>query len=145
MKMFLVALYALFLFAMASGVMIAYRQAEGLVDTDYYEKASAYFTAKAEESSSDLGLTLADSLHKGNNDVQINLSSHGKPLEDAIVKLFLGNLSKKEYDRSLPMQETAPGIYRTAMKIPFDGVWLVRVDIEKKQLKTSRKWFIELE
>lgn len=145
MKAFLVGLYALFAFAMASGITIAYRQSEGLVDTDYYEKARTYFSAKAAESSNGLRLTLPDSLHRGKNHVQVRLFSHGKPLENATVKLFLGNLSKTKYDRTIPLQETAPGIYGTGQaEIPFGGIWLVRVDIAKEHLKTTRTWFAEI-
>lgn len=145
MKIFLIALYGLFIFAMASGITIAYRQAEGLVEPDYYEKASAYFSTKADESSSSLAVVLPDSLHMGNNDVLITISTHDKPLRNAEVTLFTGNLSKKSYDRTVPMHETEPGNYRTTAVIPFAGVWLIRVDIGKDQLQTSRKWFMEVD
>jgi len=144
MKVFLVSLYALFLFAMATGVTIAYRQAEGLVESNYYEKASSYFRTKAAESSSELVIAPPDRLRKGKNDVRISIAEHGRPLRQAGVTLFIGNLSTKTHDRSTPMRETAPGIYTAQTVIPFNGVWLVRVDMEKAQLKTSKKWFIEL-
>ena len=138
------SLYSLFLFAMASGITIAYRQAEGLVEQNYYEKASGYFSSKATELSSGLSVSLPDSLHKGNNLVQVRLLTHDRPLRHADVTLFVGNLSKKTYDRAKPMNETEPGNYRTNAVIPFSGVWLVRVDIRKDQLQTSRKWFVEI-
>ncbi|NTW63666.1 MAG: FixH family protein [Chlorobiaceae bacterium] len=144
MKVFLIFLYILFLFAMASGIIIAYQQAEGLVENNYYEKGSAYFHEKAEESSSKLAISHPDSLRKGKNDVRIKITAHGKPLEHAVVTLFIGNLSKKKFDTSLSMYETTPGIYQAQAMIPFNGVWLVRVDMAKEKLKTSRKWFIEI-
>ncbi|MBM3162775.1 MAG: FixH family protein [Chlorobi bacterium] len=144
MKPFIIALYALFLFAMASGITIAYRQAEGLVETNYYEKASAYFTTKAAESSSGLSVSVPDSLRRGSNEIQVKLLSRNNPLKGADVTFFTGNLSKKAYDRTTPMTETEPGIYRATAEIPFRGVWLVRVDIRKEQLQTSRKWFVEI-
>ncbi len=144
MKLFLIALYSLFILAMASGITIAYRQAEGLVEPNYYEKASAYFSTKSAESSRGLSVVLPDSLQKGSNEVHVTISTHGKPLRNAVVTFFVGNLSKKTYDRTVPMKETEPGNYRTTAVIPFEGVWLARVDISKEQLQTSRKWFIEL-
>ncbi|NTU87278.1 MAG: FixH family protein [Chlorobiaceae bacterium] len=144
MKLFLIALYSLFLVAMASGITIAYRQAEGLVEPNYYEKARAYFSTKSAESSSALSVILPDSLQKGSNDILVSISTHGKPLRNAVVTFFVGNLSKKTYDRTVPMKETEPGNYRTTAVIPFEGVWLARVDIQKQQLQTSKKWFIEL-
>lgn len=145
MKIFLIALYGLFIFAMASGITIAYRQAEGLVEPDYYEKASAYFTTKAVESSRGLAVAMQDSLRKGSNEVLVRISTHDKPLRNAEVTLFAGNLSNSKYDRTVPMKETEPGSYTTTAAIPFGGVWLIRVDIRKNELQTSRKWFMEID
>jgi nitrogen fixation protein FixH len=145
MKLFLSVLYTVFLFAMGTGIYIAYRDAEGLVESNYYEAAKNYFRTKSSEQSLGLAVGLSDSLKRGENTVTATVTSHGKAFEKASVHLFIGNLSEKDYDSRIVMREKAPGIYQAKAYIPYRGTWLVRLDLENAQLKTSRKWFVELD
>lgn len=45
MKLFLYLIYPLFFFAMGCGIYVAYNNAEGLVDKNYYENGKHYFAA----------------------------------------------------------------------------------------------------
>ena len=144
MKIFIGGLYALFLTAMIIGVSIAFRQNEGLVETNYYEKGNGWFQAKTAETKLDLKVKSPEPLSVGNNQVSIRLSLHGDPLEKADVKLFVGNVSNSDRDFSSSMLETAPGIYQTQAFIPYAGKWLVRMDLASNQLKTGRSWFYDV-
>jgi hypothetical protein len=144
MKLFIGGLYILFLFAMITGVTIAFRQSEGLVETNYYEKGNGWFQAKAAEQQIGLEIKAPESLSPGDNNVSIRLSSHDEPLTGADVKLFVGNVSTSDYDFSSAMRERAPGVYVTRAFIPSKGKWLVRMDIAGNQIKTSRSWFYDI-
>lgn len=144
MKLFLYLIYPLFFFAMGCGIYVAYNNAEGLVDKNYYENGKHYFAAKEVEQKLDVAISKPDSLKMGSNEIHISVTSHGKPLEDAALSLFVGNLSSTRYDSTLTMQEEAPGIYHTTAAIPFKGVWFVRIDLVKQQLRTTRKWFFDV-
>ena len=145
MKLFLYIIYPLFFFAMGCGIYVAYRDAEGLVDKNYYEKGNRYFTAKAVEEKLGIAISKPGTLKKGSNEIRINVSSHGKPLEHAALSLFVGNLSSTSYDSTLTMQEQAPGIYQATATIPFKGIWFVRIDLQQQQLAATRKWFFHVQ
>ena len=144
MKIFISGLLALFLFAMASGIYFAYRNAEGLVEGNYYERGNAWFMARSEERRLGLDIVKPASLSTGSNEVKFILTEHGRPLRQADVKLFIGNVSNGDQDRSCPMKETAPGIYEARAIIPTTGKWLLRMDLATTQLKTSRSWFFDV-
>ena len=130
---------------MGCGIYVAYRDAEGLVDKNYYEKGNRYFTAKAVEEKLGIAISKPGTLKKGSNEIRINVSSHGKPLEHAALSLFVGNLSSTSYDSTLTMQEQAPGIYQATATIPFKGIWFVRIDLQQQQLAATRKWFFHVQ
>jgi hypothetical protein len=145
MKIFLYALYTLFLFAMAMGFYVAYRGAEGLVEDNYYEKATGYFSTKELEDSLGLKIILPDSLKKGNNAVEVFVFLEDRPLSRAEVTFFAGSVSQKSYDAEYSMIEDLPGIYTADVPLPFSGKWFVRVDVADTTIKTSRRWFTEIE
>jgi nitrogen fixation protein FixH len=144
MKPFIAGLFAIFLFAMGCGIFFAYRNAEGLVETNYYERSSSWFQTKAEERRLGLEVEKPASLAAGKNEVKFVLSEHGQPIRNADVKLFIGNVSTNAYDFSSPMRETAPGVYEASAVIPSRGKWLLRMDLAATKLKTSRSWFFEV-
>ena len=144
MKPFIIALYALFLFAMISGLTVAFRNAEGLVEPDYYLKQNGWFSAKAEERRIGLEVRKPASLRQGENDVTFVLTKQGKPLSHADVKLFVGNVSDKKHDFTIAMRETKPGAYEARISVPSPGKWLVRLDLSADKLKTSRSWFYDI-
>jgi nitrogen fixation protein FixH len=144
MKPFIVSLYALFLFAMASGVAVAYRNAEGLMDTDYYEKGSSWFETKQQEQQLGFAVEKPEAISVGGNELTFRLRESAGPLGNAAVKLFIGNVSTKAHDFSVPMQEVSPGVYRAHAVLPSTGKWLVRIDLASTQLKTSRSWFYDV-
>ena len=144
MKLFLYILYPVFLIAMGTGIYVAYRDAEGLVDKNYYEKGKSYFDAKTAEEKLGIAISKPLTLKQGSNEVRIGVTSHGKPLEHARLRLFIGNLSSSAYDSTLTMRELNPGIYQANAVIPFKGVWLLRADLAEQQLVISRKWFFDI-
>jgi nitrogen fixation protein FixH len=145
MKLFFYIVYPIFFFAMACGIYVAYRNAEGLVDTNYYENSKHYFEAKAVEDKLDIGISRPDTLIQGRNMIRINATSHGKPLHDGALSLFIGNLSATGYDSTISMHQLSPGIYQATAIIPFKGVWFARIDLkQQQQLITSKKWFFNV-
>ena len=145
MKLFFYIMYPLFFFAMGCGIYVAFRDAEGLVDNNYYENSTRYFQAKANEERRGIEVSKPDSLKKGYNDIRIKATTHGKPLEKAVLSLFTGNLSTTGYDSTRTMRELTPGIYQATATIPFKGVWLAKVDLrQQQQLITTKKWFFEV-
>ncbi len=144
MKIFLYGLYSVFLFAMGMGVYVAYRDAEGLVEENYYEKASGYFSAKKLEDSLSLKIILPDSLKKGDNSVEVSVFARGEPLRRAELTFFTGGMGESRFDATYVMVERSPGVYRANVPVPNAGKWLMRVDLSTSTLKTSRKWFTEI-
>ncbi len=145
MKIFLYGLYAVFLFAMGTGFYFAFRGFEGLVEENYYEKASGYFRTKAIEDSLGLEIILPDSLRKGNNAVEVAVLVQGKPLRQAQVNFFTGNVSERRYDAQHDMVERSPGVYAAEVPVPFSGTWLMKVEVATETIKTNRKWFAKIE
>ena len=144
LKIFLSILVPMFLVAMGTGIYMAYSREEGLVDDNYYEKGKEYFHARGLERQLGLAIEPQHPLGRGNNDIGVTVTSHGKPLEHAALTLFIGNISTKGYDRNLKMMERSPGNYHAEALIPSGGKWLMRVDFEKNNLSTNRKWFFDV-
>jgi nitrogen fixation protein FixH len=145
MKLFFYIIYPLFFFAMGCGIYVAFRNAEGLVDNNYYENSKRYFQAKANEERLGIEISKPDSLKRGYNVILIKATTHSKPLQDGSLSLFIGNLSTTGYDSSITMRQLSPGIYQATPTIPFKGVWFARVELkQQQQLITSKKWFFNV-
>ncbi len=145
MKLFFYIVYPIFFFAMGCGIFIAYKSADGLVDNNYYENSTHYFQTKALEEKLGIALSRPDSLKLGQNTIRLQATSHGKPLEEGSLSLFIGNLSNTRYDSTIIMRKLSPGIYQATATIPFKGVWLARVDLKQQQQRiTSKKWFFNV-
>ncbi len=146
MKLFFYIIYPLFFFAMGCGIYVAFRDAEGLVDNNYYENSTRYFQAKALEERLGIGVSTPDSLKRGYNIIRIKATTHGKPLQDGALTLFVGNLSTTRYDSSTAMRQLSPGLYQATATIPFKGVWFAKVDLrQQQQLITTKKWFFNVQ
>jgi hypothetical protein len=143
-KPFIIALYAIFLVAMISGLMVAYRNAESLVEPDYYRKQHDWFHQKSEERRLDLKVRKPGTLSVGSNEVTFVLTEQGKPLRNARVRLFIGSVSKSDHDLTIAMRETATGVYTATVPVPSKGKWLVRMELDSDKLKTSRSWFYDV-
>jgi hypothetical protein len=143
-KPFIISIYALFLLAMIIGLTLAFRNAESLVEPDYYRKQNDWFHQKSEEKRLGLDVRPPASLSTGDNEVAFVLTEQGMPLRNARVKLFIGNVSKSDFDLTRPMHETSPGVYAAELSVPSKGKWLVRIELESGQLKTSRSWFYDI-
>jgi len=144
-KLTLSIIYACFFTAMACGLFVAFTSADGLVDNNYYDNSTHYFQTKALEEKLGIALSQPDSLKLGSNAIQIRATSHGQPLEEGALSLFIGNLSNTRYDSTMTMRQTSPGIYQTTATIPFKGVWFTRIDLkQQQQLVTSKKWFFNV-
>ncbi len=93
MKMALSIIYACFFTAMACGLFVAYKHADGLVESNYYDNSTHYFQTKALEEKLGIALSQPDSLKMGQNVIRIKATSHSKPLETGDLSLFIGNPS----------------------------------------------------
>jgi nitrogen fixation protein FixH len=146
MKLFFYIVYPIFFFAMGCGIYVAYSNPEGLVDNNYYENGKNYFQTKASEEKLGIEISRPDTLIQGRNIIRVKASSHGKPLEEGDLSLFIGNLSNTRYDSTMTMRQLAPGIYTTTATIPFKGVWFARIDLkQQQQLITTKKWFFNVQ
>jgi len=146
MKLFFYIIYPLFFFAMGCGIYVAFRDAEGLVDNNYYENSTRYFQTKALEERLGIGVSTPDSLKRGYNIIRIKATTHGKPLQNGALTLFVGNLSTTRYDSSTAMRQLSPGLYQATATIPFKGVWFAKIDLrQQQQLITSKKWFFNVQ
>jgi hypothetical protein len=144
LKPFIIAIYALFLFAMITGLVVAFRNSEGLVETDYYRKQNSWFQEKTEERRLGLEVMKPASIQRGENELTFVLTEHGKPLTHAGVQLFVGNVSTSELDITCTMHETTPGTYQARATVPSKGKWLLRIDITNNKLNTSQSWFYDV-
>lgn len=144
MKIFLALLYPVFIFAMGTGIYMAYKSDEGLVDENYFEKGKNFFHAREMEEQLGIVITEPAPLVRGGNGVNISVTSHGAPLEHAAVTLFIGNVSTTVHDRTFRMREIAPGTYQAPAEIPLKGTWLMRIELQKNNLTTGRKWFFDV-
>jgi len=143
-KPFIIAIYALFLFAMISGLVAAFRNADGLVEPDYYLRQSSWFREKTEERRIGLEVRRPASIRTGENELTFVLTEHGNPLTKAAVKLFIGKVQSSGQDVTHAMRETAPGIYKATVDVPARGKWLVRIDLSSNNLTTSKSWFYDV-
>ena len=145
MKLFFYIVYPIFFFAMGCGIYIAYKSADGLVDSNYYENSRGYFQSKALEEKLGIAVSRPDTLKLGHNVIRVKATSHGKPFEKGALSLFIGNLSNTRYDSTMFMQKLSPGIYQATATIPFKGMWFARVDLKQQHhLISSKKWFFEV-
>ena len=145
MKITLSIIYACFFTAMACGLFVAYKHADGLVESNYYDNSTHYFQSKALEEKLGIALSQPDSLKLGQNSIRVKATSHGKTLETGDLSLFIGNLSNTRYDSTMTMRQLSPGLYQATPTIPFKGVWFARIDLkQRQQLVTSKKWFFNV-
>jgi hypothetical protein len=143
-KPFIITLCAVFLVAMITGLTMAFRNAEGLVEPDYYRKQNSWFQEKTAERQLGLEVKRPESIRLGDNEVTFVLTEHGKPLRNARVRVFIGNVASSDHDLTLAMRENAPGTYVATASIPAKGKWLVRLDLSAPKLDTSRSWFYDV-
>jgi hypothetical protein len=143
-KPFIIALYAIFIVAMVIGLTVAFRNAESLVEPDYYRKQHDWFRQKSEERRLGLDVRPPLTLSTGKNRVTFVLTELGKPLSKARVHLFIGNVSKSDLDFDCPMRESSPGVYIAEATVPAKGKWLVRLELDSDHLKTNRSWFYDV-
>lgn len=144
MKPFLVTLYAVFLFAMVIGFYVAHRESEALVEDNYYEKATGYFTTRELEDSLGLKILLPDVFRKGENEVIVKLFEQDEPLRGAEVFFSACGVKDDRYDTTLAMTETEPGVYRAGITLPYHGKCLMKVDVATSSINTGRKWFTDI-
>ncbi len=144
MKPFIIAIFALFLVAMITGLTVAFRNAEGLVEPDYYLKQNSWFQEKTAERQLGLEVKRPQSIRLGDNEMTFVLTEHGTPLRNANVRVFIGNVANGDHDLTRAMRETAPGTYVASASVPAKGKWLVRLDLSTPKLNTSRSWFYDV-
>ena len=145
MKKLIYGLYALFLILIVITFYMANKFYDGLVVDRYYEKSKDYFNIKKKEEELGLKIAFDHILKVGGNDMSIDLRKGNGPLSGAVVTLFVANISSTRFDRTFPLQEVSPGIYRSKVEIPFSGRWLLRAEIEHIEIRTGRTWDLRTE
>jgi nitrogen fixation protein FixH len=141
-KLFIYILYGIFLSLIIITFYIANRVYDGVIENNYYEKSKNYFLTKEKEGAIGLKVSLLGSVKIGNNDFIVKIGLNHGILKGAKVRLFIGNVANTGYDDMYDLTEDSPGIYRTLVNIPFKGEWILRLNIESKDIKTEKRWFI---
>ncbi|MBF0566876.1 MAG: FixH family protein [Nitrospirae bacterium] len=141
MKKLIYVLYVMFAILTTITFVVAFHVNDGLVETNYYGKATGYFRAKEAERAMALSFKLPDGLRAGSNVFSIGLFSGGKPFKGAKMTLYVGNVSNTRSDASYELKEIKPGAYSTGIVIPSAGRWFFRVDVSSGTLKTDKSWF----
>lgn len=141
MKKLIYGLFVMFAILTTITFVVAFRVNDGFVETNYYEKATGYFSTKEAERAMALSFKLPDGLRAGSNVFSVSLFSGGKPHPGAKLTLYVGNVSNTRFDASYALKEIKPGAYSTRIVIPSAGRWLFRVDVSSGALKTDKSWF----
>ena len=145
MKRLIYLLYIVFFVLMAATFYTAFRVNDGLVEEHYYEKSKDYFNAREAEEAIGFRARLASRLARGKNMVNVELSCRKGPITGARVRLFAGSISTPEHDRAIELVESAPGRYSGMLELPLSGRWLLRADIESREVRTDRRWDVVVE
>lgn len=98
------------------------------VEPDYYAKAIAFDSTRAEETRSDaLGWTAAASIDRGEG-VRIHLNDRkGKPVDGATVRVTaIHNLAPDQRPEAT-LEGVGGGLYRGAMPLERAGAWELRI------------------
>ena len=119
-------------------IYMAMQSNTGVITENAYEKGLAYNkvleTARTQPA-------LQDKMIYEGGTLQWQLADEtGSPLKGGEASVVLVRPVKGGYDFSLPLKETAPGVYVAKPDFPMHGLWTARLDVKwnNKQYQTSQ-------
>ena len=145
MRLLIYIIYGVFIFLITFTFYLSNHYYEGIVEPNYYERSKDYFLKREREEALGLKLFLLNDFKKGDNDFKVKIGLKERVLRGAKVRLFIGNISSSEYDHTYDLKEISPGIYGAFINLPFNGRWILRLDIESDRIKTEKRWVVDID
>ncbi len=133
-------LVAVFAALLGSTFYVAGKANDGLVDEEYYRKASSYLAVKEREESIGLTIRVPDRLTGGSGRLRAEIATAEGPLPGARVFLRAMRLSGTENDRTFPLREEETGVYGTEIDLPESGIWMLLLSVESDAIRAERRW-----
>lgn len=140
MRALICALCAVFAVLLGLTFYVAGKANDGLVDEDYYGKASSYLSAKEREESIGLTIRVPDRLTTGPGRLRAEIATAEGPLPGARASLRAMRLSGPEHDRTFPLREEGTGVYAADVDFPEAGSWMLCLSVESNAVKAERRW-----
>ena len=103
----------------------------GLVANDSYRRGLEYDERLAAEAQQErLGWTADLNLSDRGDELRLNLAGeNGRPVSGRLVRVRVGRPATDKFDRTVLLNETAPGTYSREISLPGDGNWLASLEI----------------
>lgn len=142
MKTLIPALCALFAALLALTFHVAWKSNDGLVEEDYYRKATGYLALKEKEENLGLTIRIPGELATGRNRLLAEMATAKGPLQGARASLRAMRLSGPEQDRIFPLREEKAGTYAAEIDLPGAGSWMLLLSVEADAIRTQRRWIV---
>jgi len=103
----------------------------GLVTDDSYRRGLEYDERLAAEARQKrLGWTADLNLSDRGDELRLNLAGeNGRPVSGRLVRVRVGRPATDKFDRTVLLNETAPGTYSREISLPGDGNWLASLEV----------------
>lgn len=103
----------------------------GGVESDPY-RTGLHYNARIAEDQRQQALGWTENVKVGFDSVAVTLQDRsGAPVTGLAVEAVLGRPSTARMDKTLKLQETAPGIYRAPLSSVDEGAWIIDVEASK--------------
>lgn len=145
MKAMISSLYALFAVLIALTVYVAGTSHEGLVEEDYYRKATGYLSGKENEEDRGLTIRVPGRLATGRSRFLAEIGTAGGPQHGAQVLLRAMRISGPGQDRTFPLPEEESGVYAADIDIPAPGTWILLITMKSDGIDSERRWIVTAE
>lgn len=141
MKGLVGGLYALFLGLLALTIGVAATSYDGLVEDDYYLRATGYLSEREREERLGLTVRVPGLLETGRTRIAAVVAASDGPLRGADASLRVMRLSGASDDRTYRLREEAPGTYASDVVIPVPGRWMLSLTVDGPTGSARRRWF----
>lgn len=142
MKTLISFLYALFAVLIALAVYVAGTSYDGLVEDDYYRKATGYLSAKENDEERGLTIRVPGALATGRSRFLAEIGTAGGPLQGAQVLLRAMRISGPGQDRAFPLLEEQTGVYGAEIDLPAPGTWMFLISLKGDGIASERRWTV---
>lgn len=103
----------------------------GLVTDDSYRRGLEYDQRLAAEAKQErLGWTADLKFSDRRDELRLSLAGEdGRPVSGRLVRVRVGRPATDKFDRTVLLNETAPGTYSREIALPGDGNWLASLEV----------------
>ncbi|MBI5419059.1 MAG: FixH family protein [Deltaproteobacteria bacterium] len=140
MKKLICGIYAAFAILLGLSLYAAGRSYDGLVEENYYLRATGYLAEREREERAGLSISVPQSLEKGHNRFSAAISTSSGPLRGAKVTLAAMRISGVNGDRKFTLAEGNPGSYAADVFLPAEGEWMFRLEAESGAIRAQKRW-----